>query len=127
MSRRKRGLKVRLTFHHALLLSALSKVLDQSLPLFVHIINSENDRTVVMATLETLKEMLGVVGIAMVTEQGNLSSIISSIRNVLQCKVRRECFISQLEQFSGLAVLCGGAWFVGFSGMCGYAVSKVLG
>ena len=40
-----------------------------------------------MATLETLKEMLSVIGIAMVTEQGNLSSITSSIRNVLQCKV----------------------------------------
>ncbi|XP_072013320.1 importin-4-like [Amphiura filiformis] len=66
--------------------SALSKVLDQTLPLFVHIINTETDRTVVMATLETLKEMLSGVGVAMVTEQGNLSSITSSIRNVLQGK-----------------------------------------
>ncbi|XP_033626576.1 importin-4-like isoform X1 [Asterias rubens] len=65
---------------------ALAKAVDQTVPHFIHIVNTETDRTVVMATLETLNEMLGTLRAAMVSEQGNLSSISSAVRNVLQRK-----------------------------------------
>ncbi|XP_038069954.1 importin-4-like isoform X2 [Patiria miniata] len=66
--------------------AALAKAVDQTVPHFIHIVNTETDRTVVMATLETLNEMLGTLQGTMVNEQGNLSGISSAIRNVLQRK-----------------------------------------
>ncbi|XP_022092139.1 importin-4-like [Acanthaster planci] len=66
--------------------AALAKAVDQTVPHFIHIVNTETDRTVVMATLETLNEMLGTLQGSMVSEQSNLSGISSAIRNVLQRK-----------------------------------------
>ena len=66
---------------------AVAKAVDQTVPHFIHIVNTETDRTVVMATLETLNEMLGALQGAMVMEQGNRSGISSAVRNILQRKV----------------------------------------
>ncbi|XP_033113593.1 importin-4-like [Anneissia japonica] len=63
-----------------------AKALEKVIPCFINVINTDSERTVVMATLETINEMLKEGSRSMVSEQSHVSSITSAIRNVLQLK-----------------------------------------
>ncbi|XP_071959189.1 importin-4-like [Antedon mediterranea] len=63
-----------------------AKALEKVIPCFINIINTDSERTVVMAALETINEMLKEGSSSMVSEQSHVSSITSAIRNVLQLK-----------------------------------------
>nr|XP_006824744.1 PREDICTED: importin-4-like [Saccoglossus kowalevskii] len=65
---------------------ALNKLLVDTIPSFIEIINTDADRTVVMATLETINEMLKSMGGVAITGENHLSCLTTSIRNVLQKK-----------------------------------------
>ncbi|XP_077982824.1 importin-4-like [Glandiceps talaboti] len=65
---------------------ALNKLILDTMPSFIEIINTDADRTVVMATLETTNEMLKVIGGLVVADENHLNALTTSVRNVLQRK-----------------------------------------
>ncbi|XP_070574661.1 importin-4-like [Ptychodera flava] len=95
---------------------ALNKLLNDSVPSIIEIINTDQDRTVVMATLETTSEMLKVIGGSVVADENHLNALTTSVRNVLQKKTmcqgeeEEDDFVDDEQQaeYDAMLIECAG-------------------
>lgn len=72
---------------HGLLSFLVQRMLGTAIPTFVTVITKDKDRSVAMATLQSLNEVLKAVKSLIVDEQGHPDAIANAARSVLMQKV----------------------------------------
>ncbi|XP_032225458.1 importin-4 [Nematostella vectensis] len=60
----------------------LNRLLTATVAIYVTVITKDKDRSVVMATLQALNEMLKAIGVVVVSGEGHLEGIIAAIRAI---------------------------------------------